>query len=85
VRDQTSPHAAARATLPADTTTDSVPTAPLAGALRCMVCGRESAWLLPPPWLNIAKPPHMTLPGSMEPKPFTIDLANNSNGNGQGE
>src|SRR5439155_2888727 len=24
--------------------------APLAGALRCMVCGRESAWLLPPRW-----------------------------------
>ena len=38
------------ATLPTDTTTDLVPTAPMAGALRCMVCGRESAWLLPPPW-----------------------------------
>ena len=50
VRDQTSQRAAALATLPADTTTDRAPTAPLAGALRCMVCGRESAWLLPPPW-----------------------------------
>jgi hypothetical protein len=50
VRDQTSQPAAALATLPVDTTTDLVPTAPLVGALRCMVCGRESAWLLPPPW-----------------------------------
>lgn len=37
VRDQTSRRAAAPATLPA---TDPSPTAPLAGALRCMVCGR---------------------------------------------
>ena len=50
VRDQTSQRAVPLATLPADTTTDSVPTAPLAGVLRCMVCGRESAWLVPPPW-----------------------------------
>ena len=49
VRDQTSPAPASPDTLAADTSTDRVPTAPLAGALRCMVCGRESAWLLPPP------------------------------------
>jgi hypothetical protein len=46
VRDQTSRRAASSTTLPADTSTDRSPTAPLAGALRCMVCGRESAWLL---------------------------------------
>jgi hypothetical protein len=50
VRDHTSQRAAALATLPVDTATGLVPTAPLAGALRCMVCGRDSAWLLPPPW-----------------------------------
>ena len=50
VRDQTSRRPAPPVTLPADTSTDRSPTAPLVGALRCMVCGRESAWLLPPPW-----------------------------------
>jgi hypothetical protein len=42
VTDQTSQRAAVFATLPADTTTDQMPTAPLVGALRCMVYGREA-------------------------------------------
>jgi hypothetical protein len=50
VRDQTSRRPASHRRLPADTPTDPSPTAPLAGSLRCMVCGRESAWLLPPRW-----------------------------------
>jgi hypothetical protein len=49
VRDQTSCRPVPPGTLPPDTPTDS-PTASLAGALRCMVCGRQSGWLLPPRW-----------------------------------
>ena len=46
VRDQTSQYAAALATLPADTTTDRVPTAPLAGALCwCFVDPRDRVFV----------------------------------------
>jgi len=50
VRDHPSQPEPPAVTLPADTPTDPVPAASLAGASRCMVCGRESAWLCPPPW-----------------------------------
>jgi hypothetical protein len=48
VRDQTSSPPVPAGTLAADTSTDRSPTAPLVGTLRCVVCSRESAWLLPP-------------------------------------
>lgn len=49
-RDQTSHRPVPPGTLAPDTSTDRSPTAPLMGAGRCVVCGRESAWLLPQPW-----------------------------------